>query len=334
MGMARYTEITLVYNGVDISRDAAPFLSAFSFTDNSEEKADDLQVTLQDSDGRWKEGWFPSKGDTLTAAIETVDGKTTGRLPCGIFEIDDVSASGPPSTVVLKGIPSLVANSLRREKKTKAWENISLSGIAGEMAGNAGVSLFFDVPGDPHYERRDQREQTDISFLRGLCDDAGFSVKISNGNLVVFDEGRYENASPVMTLTPDRVERYSFRSKAADVYKSCTVKYHNAGEKELLAYTYTPDPVPPVGQVLRVSRRVESIAEAERVAKKMLRKANRLEVTGSLDLAGEVRLSAGLNISVSGWGHFDGTYMIESAKHTVDSGGYKTSVQIRKALKY
>jgi len=334
MGEARNTKVILSYNGVDISRDAAPFLSSFSFTDNAEEKADDLQVTFHDSDGRWKEGWFPSKGDTLTAAIEVLEDGVSGRMPCGIFEIDDISASGPPGKIVIKGVPSLVAGSMRREKKTKAWENISLSGIAGEMAGNAKISLFFDVPEDPHYDRRDQREQTDISFLRGLCDAAGLSVKISSGNLVLFDDSKYENASPVMTLTPDLVEKYSFRSKAADVYKACTVKYHDAGKKELLTYTYTPDPAPKVGQVLQERRRVESVAEAERVAKKMLRKANRLEVTGSFALAGETMLSAGLNIAVSGFGHFDGVYMIESAKHTVDSGGYKTSVQIRKALKY
>ncbi len=333
---ARRAKVTLIYEGVDISADVAPFLLSFSFSDHAEDKADDLQVTFQDREGLWKRDWYPSKGATMVAAIETKEWEgSLSRLPCGTFSIDEIDASGSPDTVTLKGVPELVKTSLRRERKTKAWEDISLSKIASEIAGIAGVELFYDVDEDPQYSRRDQREQTDLAFLRNLCDDAGLSLKLSNGRLVIFDAEKYEAMPPVATIKKGDISRYSFSSKSADIYKSCTVKYHDAEKKELLSYTYVPDPEPEVGQELQIRRRVESLANAESLARKELRKANRHEVTGSMTTAGNVLLSAGLNVTVSGFGRFDGTYHVEKAVHSVSSGsGYETSIDIRRILGY
>lgn len=333
---SRRANVTLTYNGVDISADVSSYLLSFSFTDNAEGKADDLQVTLHDREGLWKGGWFPEKGATLTASIGVADWEKDGEsgcLPCGTFSLDDVTASGPPDTFVLKGVSAMMDSSIRREKKTRAWENVSLSGIAGDMAKSAGADLFYDVPTDPHYVRRDQREQSDIAFLKSLCDDIGLSLKISNRKLVIFDSETYEKAAPVGTLKKSEVKTYSFSTKTADIYRACTIKYHDPGKKELQEYTYKATPEIPVGQVLQLRRRVESLAEAMDLAKKKLRQKNRHECTGSISLMGDVRISAGLNVVLTGFGCFDGVYHVESANHVI-SEGYTTSAKIRRRLDY
>ena len=44
----RRVEVGLVIEGVDVSRDIAPFLLSLTFTDNEGGEADDLQVELED----------------------------------------------------------------------------------------------------------------------------------------------------------------------------------------------------------------------------------------------------------------------------------------------
>jgi hypothetical protein len=43
-------------------------------------------------------------------------------------------------------------------------------------------------------------------------------------------------------------------------------------------------------------------------------------------------MAAGVTIEVKGWKKFDGKYIVESATHSVDGGGYTTRIEIRKVL--
>lgn len=86
---------------------------------------------------------------------------------------------------------------------------------------------------------------------------------------------------------------------------------------------------------MKVNERVESPAEAGQVAQKRLRKANKGEVEGDLDLAGHPLLVAGSTIAMQGFGFFDGNYFIEKATHSVSrSQGYTTKISIRWTLGY
>jgi hypothetical protein len=44
---------------------------------------------------------------------------------------------------------------------------------------------------------------------------------------------------------------------------------------------------------------------------------------------GDVGIAAGINVELSGWGAFDGTYFVESVKHSAGGSGYVTAVEIR-----
>ena len=49
----RRTEIIIYFAGVDISQSIRPYLLTMTYTDNEEDKADDLQITLDDRDRTW-----------------------------------------------------------------------------------------------------------------------------------------------------------------------------------------------------------------------------------------------------------------------------------------
>jgi hypothetical protein len=49
-------------------------------------------------------------------------------------------------------------------------------------------------------------------------------------------------------------------------------------------------------------------------------------------LPGDVQLAAGLTVQVTDYGMFDGKYIIESAAHSIASGGYTTNIKLRRVL--
>ena len=121
---ARYAEVSLTYEGKDISRDIPPYLLNFTYTDNSSDKADDISLTLEDKERLWCSDWFPTKGDKIRASIIIHNWEAANRtqsLPCGTFEVDQIECSGPPNQVTIKALSTLVSQPMRQEKHTKAW---------------------------------------------------------------------------------------------------------------------------------------------------------------------------------------------------------------------
>ena len=334
MSQARRTEVVVLYDGVDISADISKHLIRLTYTDNASDKADDLQITLEDRDELWQGPWFPAKGAklqvTITSAVDSLN------FPLGSFEIDEITSSGKPSAVTIKAVSVGISSSIRREKKNKAWEGATLESIATEIAGGASMSLFYEADA-VSYQRVDQRQESDLAFLRRLCREAGLSIKVAQEKLVIFDEEQYEQRAPVATIRKSdwRVTSYSFTTKAQDVYRACRVCYHDPKTSEQLEYEFVPPEAPPVGHTLEIKKRVESLDEARRVARKELRAKNRDEVTGQIGQVGNPSLSGGLNVDVSGFGVFDGRNHIKTATHSVDGGGgYTTSVSLRRVLGY
>lgn len=206
------------------------------------------------------------------------------------------------------------------------------------------MTLYYDVKEyNPVIDRAEQTEQSDLSFLYKLCADHGLALKICDKQVVIFDEADYEAAEAV-ALVPkpkgsysasslkvlDMLKSYSLRSKVRDVYKSCHVKYQDSSTKQKIEATFTA-PDKKIGKTLEVNEQVASIADAERLAKKKLREKNSDEVTGSFSFLGNPELAAAVNIQLSGFGAFDGKYIITKAQHDISSG-YTTSIDVRRCL--
>ncbi|GHV50439.1 hypothetical protein FACS1894216_02650 [Synergistales bacterium] len=330
----RRTRIKLIYEGKDISRDIAPFLLSFDYTDKASGEADDIQITLEDRDGLWRDPWFPSKGDKIAASIitENWDEGSSRSLYCGSFEVDEIEVSEPPMTVSVKAVSAPRSTSMRDESKNKNWEGYKLSGIAGDIAGKAGMSLEYIAEKDPQYDTRNQVEQSDMSFLMKLCSDSGLALKVTDEKIVIFDEEEFEEKAAVSSLKRGdyRIISASLKTKMAGTYKAAHVAYSDSLEDEKFEVYEDDETIDgDNGQTLEINQRVRGRGEAEELAKGKLREANKKEVTGSFTMAGDLGLVAGLNLSIEGYGKFDGKYFIESAKHSYSGSGYTTGVEIR-----
>ena len=338
MTYERKTEIELTYEGVDISNDIAPSLLSFRYTDNGTGRADDLQISLEDREGRWRGTWFPNDGDNIKASLLLhywTDTKPL-RLSCGTFQVDGIDYSGPPDVIHISAVSWPVESGLKNEEKSKAWEKVSLSQIASRIADGAGLKSQFETL-DVKYDRIDQTQQTDIAFLAQLAEKEGASVKVTNGLLVVYDDRRFELVPPVATIErgESRVKSYSFQRNIVDAaYASCTLTYFDTSNKKKQTITGTYAIPGAKGPTLKIQERVESTAEAIRYARNELRRRNREAQKASFVMMGDPKLVQGVTLDIKGYGKYDGIYFVETATHSVDGGGYETTIDCRKVLNF
>ncbi len=336
---ARRTEIIVYFAGVDISQSIRPYLLTMTYTDNEEDKADDLQLNLEDRDRTWVR-WLSekgsAKGEKIRAVIVQKNWNGTGKdrkLDCGVFELDSIDFSGPPGKVSIKATSIPYSSTMRLQIKTKAWENVKLSAIANDLAGQNGMQCLYESSYDPLYTRKEQVKKTDLVFLQELCKSAGISLKVTSNTVVLFDAAEYEQKPPVYTVRYGKSDiiRYSFGTSYTDTaYSSCHVVYTDPRTGNKIEGEYQ-QPGEGSGQVLEVNERVMSAAEAKELAKKRLRQKNKGEVKAEFTLVGNVGLVAGLTVQVEGYGLFDGKYIIESATHN-PTGGYTVGLKLRRVL--
>ena len=333
MSQARFAEVAIIYESVDISRDIAPFLTSFTYNDNASDKADDIALTLEDRRRLWVKDWFPTKGDKINATIILHDWHKENdvqSLPCGAFEVDSVDYSGPPNVINIKAISTLISKPMKSEAHTKAWENVRLSTIAGDIANKNGLALFWDCDNDIYFERKDQVMTSDLEFLKNLAHDYGVNIKVTDNQLVLYSHDKYEEKPVVDVLEfgDKKILKWSFSSRATGIYKAARLQYHDPVKNKNIDVTVNADGATEgSNRILMINVKAESIDDAKKICKERLNAANSKEITGSIALMGDLRYLGGSNVEIKGFGAFDGKYLIESATHSIGSG-YTTNIKL------
>ena len=312
-------------------------IKSFKFQDNID-KADTAEITLADNEHKFIHGGaIPAKGSNLKIALA----QDNAIFNCGSFELDKINYKSPPSelTLHLNSVPS--SANLRGSTVNRAWEQTTLRKIAGDIAGDGGLSLFFDAP-DINITRAEQNS-SGLSFLQQLCKSNGLDLKVANGKLIVFSAEKYEQRAAVANISygDKNILRYDFNANATDIYSGANVNFSGNGIAEwlfsffginldLISTTFSSGSN---GSILNINERVDSLSEAERLSKARLREKNENEFTANFDLTGDFRYCAGSTINISGFGIFSGKYIIKAATHSIGSG-YKTNLQLNKCLSY
>ena len=333
---ARRTRVRLTINGHDVTDTVSPSLTAFTYTDNLSGKADEITFSLQDREGLWSGSLKPEKGMPVKVSLETLDWLSPGKhvtLDCGSFTIDEVTLDGPPDVFRIKALTSALTTGLRDELKTRAWEHSSLRSVATFVAAEHGMELYYDGPDHP-VNRQDQREEGDLAFLARLGRERAMLCKAHNNHLVLVDRAMLEEKEPTYTLSRQKGQatRYSFSQASSDTaYSKAEVNYADPATGLVHSGVAQVKAANAVAKVLRLNQRVESSAEAMRLAESALHNANRQTAKARLDCPGDPALVAGLVVTLTDFGDFSGVYIIDKANHTIDgTGGYSTSIELSK----
>lgn len=274
----------------------------------------------------------------VSAVLVQKNWNDTGKdvtLDCGTFEIDSIDASGPPTKVSVKSTSIPYTSALRIEKKSRAWEKITLKAIGQQIAKEAGLQLMYEGTNNPTYRRKEQVQISDIKFLQKLCKAAGMALKVTAMMIVIYDAAEYDDKPAVRTFEYGSSDIISYKlgtSLTDTAYTSCHVSYTDPDTKETIEYTYTPDSNTGTGQTLEVNEKVTSTEEAKELAKKRLREKNTQEYTARLKVVGDVSLVAGVTVKLKGFQIFDRKYKVTQAKHSLIGSGYTVDLSLKQVL--
>ena len=287
---------SLKINGVDITNDVDVCYAVV--TDYAGDKFDTLEVHISDVENNFRI-WEINLDDT----IEVVkDGFSSG-----VMYIDTLNMIN--SKFVIK------ANSLRRSSKVviyRALENISFDAFAKTISNSLNLDLKTYNLSSATYDRLEQNNLTDFSFLVRRCILEGFRAKVSNNSLIIYNETIFENLNYIEKFdVSDFIGRYEFKKSNLDTYSKCEITYYldklikveNSSSKVLNSNT------------LKSEIRVKDNAEANRFSVNLLKYKNKLETTAKFCVNLNTNLAGSSNIYINYIGYFSGKYFIESISH-------------------
>jgi phage protein D len=321
----------IVYNGKNITGDILPHVISFSYTDKSHGEADEISIVLEDKDNLWKSDWYPTKGDTVTARILH---PLQGTLECGTFTVDEISGEGSESgdTFTIKAISAGINKKLRT-KKSYAHENKTLREIANHVAGQHGLKVEGTIA-DVRITRVTQYRKSDLSFLRKLAGEYGYTFSIRDQRLIFTSIFELEKKAAALTIHRTELLSWSITDKTSNTYKGATVSYHNPRSKKVVKHTTQESEEAYKGakvDTLELRVKAENPQQAEIKSRVALYRANSLQQEGNISLPGNVYAVAGVNCEVDGIGMFSGLYYLDSSTHSVDaSQEYTTDGAIKR----
>lgn len=322
----RRAKLNVTYNGTDISADITDRLISFAYNDNEQGKADDIEITVHNRDGIWIRDWYPDKGAKLKAGLTLADWKEKGNslsVNFGVFAIDELTAASG-GTFTIKAIAAVCEKAFKNEKKYKTWENATLREIISSIAADNGLQLVWRADEGKTFDCVYQIEQTDAGFIAHQAANMGLKVKISEEKIIIYEDSIGDSG---VTLQPHDLSSYSFQSKTFGVYDSCKVSYLNP-ETNAVYYFVHVDPKMAKTKALVIDKQAKNDEDAKRIAKAELKRHNEREITASISLMGNPSLWSGQEVTLKGFGVFDGVYILDSVKHSIDRGGYKTSAEL------
>lgn len=308
---ARRAEVEVTYEGKDISTPINEYLESFSYADIASGESDRIQMELHDIKKEWMDAWMPSKGDRISSTVILhhwfADG-TAERMYCGEFELDEMAFSGRPLSCELGAVSIPRDEPFNVQARTKTWEGTTVRQIAEEIAGRAGIPLYYEAE-EIGIEIIEQNEQTDCKFLYSVCADYGLAMKVYANRIIIFDEEIYENRPSVKTIHETDMSKWDYKSTMAGTYTGAVVRYADPNNEEEYEVTIGGG-----SRILEINENADSIEDAERKGIAKLNNENKKAVTMTITLMADPRLVAAACIDVEGLGgKINGKYYIDKA---------------------
>ena len=317
----------LFYRGVDISGELDPDTTSVSYTDHLHGKADEMELTVHDKDGLWKGAWRPEHGDIMSLVIN--DGRG-GILPAGSFEMDEPNATGgrDGDLMTIRGLAAPVSKSLRT-KVTKAYERQTTEGVVNAVANEIGMSVQGRI-NDLFHARVTQRRERYLEFIKRFAEETGHYCNLRGSTIIFTSFASIDGIFPTSTIYHgDRqLIDYDFRFKSEGTYSSGKASYLDENKGEKLEHAEQDERVK-TGDTLRITgERLETVGHAAARIKSEMHFANRLLFTGNVTTVGSASMVAGNTTELMGFGGYSGTRVIDSSSHTLERGGYTTTLEL------
>ncbi|UYM14245.1 contractile injection system protein, VgrG/Pvc8 family [Endozoicomonas euniceicola] len=312
-------------NEQDITDAVSENLISLNLTDEAGIQSDSLTIQLHDAAPGYS---LPGTG----AKLEVWLGYDSHVQNMGLFIVNELELSGPPSTMTIKAqaaplSPASDTFGQIQTQKNRSWENITIGDLVKTIAEEQKMTpVVGDTLTDIKLEHIDQTSESDINLLTRIAKDHNAMVKPVSGRLLFMEKGRGKTATgkeiPPVIIKPEDLTSWKVRIAERSKYQSVTTRWQDIGsgeEKTVTAGEGKPE--------LKITHNYADQPAAEAAAKSryesMQRGASRLSLTlpGSPDLKAETVLKlVGFRTAV------DGDWVVSRVTHKLDKG-YVCSVE-------
>lgn len=322
---------TIVYNSKNITAVISESLISLTYTDKVTGEADEIEIILEDKDGKWQNEWYPGKGSYLDVVIG-IEGR---ELNCGVFQIDQIEFSGPPDQVAIKGL-STGFYGKKRHRKGYAHENKTLSEIIHSIADKLKMKVVGKIE-NVRIGRSTQNRESDLQYLNRLAAQYGYNFTIKNETLVFIKQTELETRATSLILDKTEVMSYSFTDKTSEIFKGTQIKFHNPNTNKIISASKDAsflgqftDYVKELDILNIRGQTVETEEQASIKAAAYIHKKSSIQQTGTISCPGNPLLISGVNVDLTGFGYFSGIWHILTSTHSVNMDGYVSEAEIKR----
>ncbi|MDY6550788.1 phage late control D family protein [Acinetobacter faecalis] len=320
---------SVIVNEQDITGIISDLYEYISITDGTGYESDTCEISLIDDPIRPIE--LPKKGAELRISM----GYDLAMVDMGLFIVSEVSLSGPPEKMIIRGraVPQLTSKNgitSLASQKTRSWpKDTSVSAVVTKIAREHGLDPFVsDAIAKIKLPHFDQSDESDLNFLLRIAKRYDVICKPAGGKLLFVKRG--EIALPNLVLAKEQVSDWEMTSSTSDSAGTVIAYWHDkkgAKRKEVKVGNGEP--------VRRLRHTYQDEKSAYAGAQASLDQSRRGEEKLSLNLPGNPQISAEMPITLVNFREgIAGDWIVEQATHNIDKGvGFKTSIQGVKSVK-
>lgn len=301
-----------------------------SVDDSAGIKSDKATLILDDRDYLLE---WPQSGQIITVEMGY---KETGLMMMGTFEVDEISHTDAQVAgfQITANAQTHTASNIKAPQ-TLPYDEKTLGQIVGEIAGRNGYTpeVHIDVAGIP-FDHIDQREESDTHFLSRLAERFDCYVKFQDGKLLFKPRERTNGIVIVSRGSMTQITSKGLKTigislnataNTRNEYKSCKAAWHNVhtGER-VYEVVGVGDPQYELRSTFESKQAALDAAGAK--LKGLGRGTGQIN---SLSMPGDPSARAEMTLQLVNFRPevCNKEWIITNAVHTIDSGGYVTSLK-------
>ncbi|MGM1347760.1 phage late control D family protein [Serratia liquefaciens] len=190
-------------------------IMSLEMTDNRGFEADELTLTVDDSDGQLQ---LPPRGAELSASLGW---RGEALVYKGVFIVDEVAHSGPPDTMTITARSADFRDEFN-VKREVSWHDVTVERVVSAIARRYSLKpIISESLMGLEIDHADQTQESDMSFLTRMAEMLGAIATVKNGSLLFILPGGVSasgEALPSFAITRSSGDRHSFRIADRDAY--------------------------------------------------------------------------------------------------------------------
>ncbi|WP_416261786.1 phage late control D family protein [Gibbsiella quercinecans] len=347
IGRGNTPAFTLKIDGIDITAKVDKRLISLTLTDNRGFEADQLDLELDDSDGKLT---LPRRGVSIAVSLGWKNAVLTDK---GTFTVDEIEHSGAPDRLTIRARSTDFRETMNVQRDA-SYHGKTLGDIVKAIAArNKLTPAASDNMAAIEIGHIDQTNESDGSFLTRLAKENGAIVAVKKGNLLFFKQGQNKTISgksiPKVTITRALGDSHQFSLTDREAYTGVVANWLNTrtAEKEQVKVKRKRKKVTNaksaaeekqgeylIGSdenVLVLRHTYASKYNAQRAAKANWEQLQRGVATFSIQLAhGRADLYPETPVTVSGFKKEidEANWTLATVTHTLNGNGFTTALDL------